>query len=202
MFLLRCPSAAMIRRFLDRSRTLPLSYDPPGLLDRSATSGQLDEQVVTIGQGSADFRRARQALTGWKHFDIGWVEAFPDRPSIEAGVVVAVLIHHLGVWSLNGARVLPGVVHDEGGHVFGFAYGTLTNHAESGEERFEVRLDPATGQVTYGIRAISWPQHPLARLGQPIVRHLQARFRRESAAAMAAAVGTAGPSTAGRRNQQ
>ena len=30
---------------------------------------------------------------------------------------------------------------------FGFAYGTLTNHAESGEELFEVFLDPATGDV-------------------------------------------------------
>jgi hypothetical protein len=38
--------------------------------------------------------------------------------------------------------------------------------------------------VKYRIRAISKPQAALARLGQPIVRALQARFRRDSVAAM------------------
>ncbi len=62
--------------------------------------------------------------------------------------------------------------------------GTLTNHAEAGEELFEVFIDPQTDDVMYRIRAISWPQATLARVGQPIVRVLQARFRRDSAAAM------------------
>ncbi len=66
----------------------------------------------------------------------------------------------------------------------GFAYGTLTNHAESGEELFEVFIDPVSTAVMYRIRAISLPQTTLARIGQPIVRMLQARFRRDSAAAM------------------
>jgi uncharacterized protein (UPF0548 family) len=68
---------------------------------------------------------------------------------------------------------------------FGFAYGTLTNHAEHGEELFEVSIDPKTGEVAYRIRAVSWPQALLARMGYPLVRHMQARFRRDSAAAMA-----------------
>jgi uncharacterized protein (UPF0548 family) len=190
MFLLHRPSASAIRRFLDASRELPLSYDPPGLLDRPIAAGHLDEQLVTIGRGRRDFERARQALTEWRHFDIGWVQAFPDRPSLEAGVVVAVLIRHLGFWSLNGARVLPGPADDRTSQSFGYAYGALTNHAESGEERFDVRLDPSTGDVTFGIRAVSWPQSLLSWIGQPIVRQLQAQFRRDSAAAMAAAVGT------------
>jgi len=36
----------------------------------------------------------------------------------------------------------------------------------------------------YRIRATSWPRATLARVGQPIVRLLQARFRRDSAAVM------------------
>jgi uncharacterized protein (UPF0548 family) len=50
---------------------------------------------------------------------------------------VAVLIRHLRFWSLNGARVLCNVggAGDDGRFVF--AYGTLTNHAESGEELFD-----------------------------------------------------------------
>ena len=67
---------------------------------------------------------------------------------------------------------------------FGVAYGTLTNHAEAGEELFEVFMDPRTEDVVYRIRATSWPRAMLARVGQPIVRVLQARFRHHSAAAM------------------
>jgi uncharacterized protein (UPF0548 family) len=85
---------------------------------------------------------------------------------------------------LNGCRVVYPAASSESGRHFGFAYGTLTNHAESGEELFEVFIDPQRGDVMYRIRAISWPQAPLAHLGQPIVRALQAQFRRDSVAAM------------------
>ena len=51
-------------------------------------------------------------------------------------------------------------------------------------ETFDVFLDPESDEVTYRIRAISKPQAALARMGQPIVRSLQARFRRDSAAVM------------------
>ena len=92
----------------------------------------------------------------WKQFDIGWVDIFPRQAPVAVGTVVAVVIRHLGFWSMNGCRVLYHV--DDAGRRFGFAYGTLTNHAESGEEWFEVFLDPATGDVNYRIRAMSWPQ--------------------------------------------
>jgi hypothetical protein len=49
-------------------------------------------------------------------------------------------------------------------------------------------LDEVSGDVIYRIRAISWPQAALARLGHPILRVLQERFRRDSAAAMTRAV--------------
>jgi uncharacterized protein (UPF0548 family) len=188
MFLARRPSITDIERFLDRSRRLPLSYGPIGLVNHPADNQQLDEQVVTIGRGQADFERARAALAAWKQFEIGWVEVFPRQAPIEVGTVVAVLIRHLGFWSLNGARVLYHVGGNTDQTSFGFVYGTLTSHAEHGEELFEVRLDPEDGAVLYRIRAVSWPQSPLARIGYPIVRLLQARFRRDSAAAMTRAV--------------
>jgi uncharacterized protein (UPF0548 family) len=100
-----------------------------------------------------------------------------------AGTVVAVLIRHLGFWSLNGCRVVYEAGSPSDGSRFGYAYGTLTNHAEAGEELFEILIDPATEIVSYYIRAASWPR-ALAKLGQPIVRALQARFRAHSAAAM------------------
>lgn len=184
MFLLRRPTAREIERFIDRSHGLPLSYGPTGIVRHRPAVKRFDEQVVTVGRGEADFERARLALVRWIHFDIGWVEAFPARLSIDVGTEVAVLIRHLGLWSLNGARVLYQIGGTDGQDTFGFAYGTLTNHAESGEELFEVSIDRQSGDVTYRIRAVSWPQSALTWIGQPIVRVLQARFRRDSAVAM------------------
>lgn len=184
MFLARRPSPERIDRFLRESRDLPLSYGPTGIVTAGTARRDLDEATVAIGRGKADFERARAALIAWKQFDIGWVETFPRHAPVAVGTVVAVLIRHLGFWSLNGCRVLYCVGDEANDARFGFAYGTLTNHAESGEELFEVFIDPPTDEVIYRIRAISWPQATLARVGQPIVRGLQERFRDESAAAM------------------
>lgn len=184
---MRRPSRAAINRFLERSRELPLSYGPPGIVSHAPTVGRYDEQVVAIGHGAADFIRARAALASWKHFDIGWVQAFQAEASIDTGADVAVLIRHFGFWSLNGARVIYHVGADDPA-AFGFAYGTLTNHAESGEELFAVFIDRQSGDVMYRIRAVSWPQSVLTWMGQPMVRVLQARFRQDSAAAMRSAI--------------
>jgi uncharacterized protein (UPF0548 family) len=193
MFLLRRPSSVEIERFVDRSHDLRLSYGPIGIVREPLDHGRLDEQVVPIGHGKADFERARIALAAWKHFDLGWVEIFPRQAAVATGTVVAALIRHLGFWSLNGARVLYLVGGNDSQAAFGFAYGTLTNHAESGEELFEVCLDPVSGDVLYRIRAVSWPQSTLARIGTPIVRLLQERFRRDSAAAMKRALSGGAP---------
>jgi uncharacterized protein (UPF0548 family) len=184
MFLIRRPSPQTIERFLRDSRELPLSYSPVGIVRTESSGYALDELTVAIGHGRTEFARARAALLAWKHFDLGWVELFPPHAPAEAGTVVAVLIRHFRVWSLNGCRVVytVGPVGDE--MRFGFAYGTLTNHAEAGEELFELFVDPRTDDVIYRIRATSRPRAALARLGQPMVRLLQARFRRDSAAAM------------------
>jgi len=84
---------------------------------------------------------------------------------------------------------------EEDGHVkrFGFAYGTLPGHVESGEERFLIEWDRADNCVWYDILAFSRPRHILAWLGYPWVRHLQKRFRQESGAAMCRATALANP---------
>ena len=190
MMFLRRPSPSAIDRFLRESRDLPLSYGPVGIANdnNAATPAhhhagrRVDEQVVTIGRGERDLSRACAALLAWSQFDIGWVELFPRHAPIHPGTVVGVLIRHLGMWSLNGCRVVYTLGDDRSR--FGFAYGTLTNHEEAGEELFEVFLDPQTDEVRYRIRAISWPYATIAHVGQPIVRMLQRRFRRDSALAM------------------
>jgi uncharacterized protein (UPF0548 family) len=165
-------------------RICPLSYGPAGIVTTGTARHNLDQLTVAIGRGETDFARARAALIAWKQFEIGWVELFPRRAPVVAGTVVALVIRHLGFWSLNGCRVLYTLDGVDGAARFGFAYGTLTNHAESGEELFEVFIDPQTDEVMYRIRASSRPQAALARIGRPIARVLQARFRHHSAAAM------------------
>ncbi|HEV3061664.1 MAG TPA: DUF1990 domain-containing protein, partial [Vicinamibacterales bacterium] len=169
MFFVRRPSQDAIRSFVRDSQELPLSYGPIGIVNGETPCRDLDEAIVTIGRGRTDFDRAKAALMAWKQFDIGWVATFPRHAPVAVGTVVAVLIQHLGFWSLNGCRVLYSVGGDGR---FGFAYGTLTNHAESGEELFDVFLDSESDEVRYRIRATSKPQAALARIGQPIARAL------------------------------
>jgi len=187
MFLNRRPTPQEIDGFIAASRELPLSYDPVGLAAQEPEGFRLDEHVALIGRGDAAFERAKIALAEWRHFELGWLEVFPRAAPVAPGTVVAVLVRHLGFWSMNGCRVVysVGVAH---GHEYGFAYGTLSNHAERGEEIFKVSLSPDTGEVSYAIRAASRPRALLARLGYPVTRTLQARFRRDSALAIARAI--------------
>ena len=101
---------------------------------------------------------------------------------------MAVIARLLGLWWLNACGIV--YVVDEEGPVqrFGIAYGTLPEHAESGEERFTVEWREADSAVWYDILAFSRPQQLLARLGYPFARRLQKRFARDSAAAMRRAV--------------
>jgi uncharacterized protein (UPF0548 family) len=185
MFLFHRPAPHEIDRFLVACGELPLSYAPVGLATAASPGFTIDEQIAVIGSGDAAFARAKAALRAWRHFELGWVELLPKGAPIARGTDVAVAVRHLGFWSLNGCRVVYPVESDA---TFGFAYGTLDNHAERGEEIFQVSLGPETGEVSYLIRAASQPRAALARLGYPVTRALQARFRRDSARAMARAI--------------
>src|SRR5262245_30631278 len=106
MFFVRQPSSKVIERFLRDSQNLALSYAPAEILPVAPASWKVDEVVATIGRGRSDFERARNALVRWKQFDLGWVQLFPAGEAAEVESVVAVLVRHLGFWSLNGCRVL------------------------------------------------------------------------------------------------
>jgi len=189
MFLTRRPSPAVIKKFLADSKDLLLSYSPVGIAKGPTPGFKFDEVVAVLGRGPDIFARATQALCDWRHFDLGWVELYPKRAAIAPGTVVAVLARHLGIWSLNGCRVVYLAGDPESDQTFGFAYGTLTNHVEMGEEIFEVAFAPETEVVTYRIAAISKPRAALARIGYPAARMFQSRFRRDSIRAMQKAVG-------------
>jgi uncharacterized protein (UPF0548 family) len=190
MFLISRPSPSAIARFLADAQAMSLSYGPIGIARARAVPGfRLDEDTVVVGHGDADFASARDALAAWRHMRLEWLEVFPPVPAIETGTTIALLIRHLGLWSLNASRVVYGVDESTGAYSSnGFAYGTLRDHAERGEEIFQVTLNRLTGDVMYTIRAASQPRALLAKLGAPVVRSLQARFRRDSCDALRRAV--------------
>jgi uncharacterized protein (UPF0548 family) len=184
MFLLRQPTSADIDVFLQASRDCPFSYAPIGLARESRSGFSSDRARVVLGNGQSVFDRASDALRSWKHFDLGWVRALPAHAPIEVGTIVAVQIRHFGFWSLNGARIAY-LVEEDG--TWGFAYGTLATHAECGEELFLLRREP-NGDVVYELHAASRPRAAITYPGYPLVRMLQAKFRRDSCAAMVRAV--------------
>ena len=55
----------------------------------------------------------------------------------------------------------------------GFAYGTLPGHAETGEELFAVRYDPASGTVTAEVTAFSRHGTWWSRLAGPFTALVQ-----------------------------
>ena len=71
----------------------------------------------------------------------------------------------IGVWWLSACKIV--YVINESGPItrFGFAYGTLPDHAGTGEERFLIEWTHADNSVWYDILAFSRPNHFLARLG-------------------------------------
>jgi uncharacterized protein (UPF0548 family) len=186
---LRKPSSDVIRRFLAAQAKLPFSYGAVGATADTPPAGYaVDRTRIKLGEGEAVFRSAISALRRWEQFRLGWVEAWsPDTP-IQPGEVVAVMGRVCGVWWLNACRIV--YVLDDRGPIpkFGFAYGTLPGHVESGEERFLVEWDRANDAVWYDILAFSRPNHFLTRHGYPVGRRLQKRFGQDSAASVLRAV--------------
>ncbi len=147
----------------------------------------VDHNRVLLGRGEETFARAVDALRGWRMFDVGWVRiCWPSTP-IQVGEAAAVLGKHYGFWSLNACRVVYLIKEEDEVQRSGFAYGTLTEHAESGEERFTVEWNE-DDEVWYDLYAFSKPNNALARIGKPFARALQRRFARDSMRAMKRAV--------------
>ena len=88
---------------------------------------------------------------------------------------------------MNACRIIYVIEEHGSSEKYGFAYGTLPNHAEIGEERFTVEFHPEDKTVWYDIYAFSRPT-ALARLAYPFTRSLQKRFGRDSKAVMQRAV--------------
>ncbi len=123
-----------------------------------------------IGAGRQPFERAKAAIIDWAGHRRAGAILHPERPAIEVGNDVVLALRVWPLWVTANCRIVE--VIDEPDR-FGFAYGTLPHHPESGEESFVVRRDPATDEVRLEVVAISRPTSLPAKLGGPIGRGFQ-----------------------------
>lgn len=209
MFTLTEPSDADVAKFLLRQSKLPFSYAEVGATrfnsaETAATPKgyTADHNRVHLGRGAEVYERAVEALEQWRQFELGWVTVTPRSVAIAEGATVAVKAWACGMWSLNACRVVyvvdemkpladgaqAGAADAERIARFGFAYGTLPDHIERGEERFLIEWNRNDDSVYYDILAFSQPRHPLVKLGSPVARMMQKRFARDSLRVMKSAV--------------
>jgi uncharacterized protein (UPF0548 family) len=182
------PSVDSINAFISAQQQGVFSYVEVGSSRQQAPPGYtVDHNRMNLGHGPEAFERAKSAIRGWKMFEMPWIQLCWPNPSIEPGSPVTILVSHFGFWSMNACRIVYVVEDDAAPERYGFAYGTLADHAEIGEERFTVEFNPDDQTVWYDIYAFSRPRM-LTRLAYPLSRGLQKRFARNSLEAMRQAV--------------
>ncbi|MCS7078622.1 MAG: DUF1990 domain-containing protein [Chloracidobacterium sp.] len=187
------PTPEQVDAFLAAQAALPVTYEGEGATrDAVALPAgyTVDRTRISLGYGRVVFERAVAAMRRWTMFAMPWLRLYYTDTPLEVGRVVAVVPWHFGFWSLNACRIVYVVAEERR---FGFGYGTLPAHVESGEERFLIEWDAADDEVCYDILAFSRPAHPLAQLACPVTRLFQKRFAADSRRAMVAAVKAADP---------
>jgi uncharacterized protein (UPF0548 family) len=189
MFFFTRPTDERIRTICASQQDRQYSYAEHGASAGKLPSGyRVLHDRAKLGCGSTQFARASEALHQWKMFDVPgvWL-CWPSTP-IQTGNIVAVLVKHFGFWSLNFCRIVY-VIDDDGSvRRFGFAYGTLAEHAEQGEERFMIEWNRSSDLVSYDILSFSRPGNWRTRIAYPLARRLQQHFVDNSLIAMVRAV--------------
>lgn len=195
MFSLRAPSRQKLEAFRHAAARDELSYPEHGATLRGGIpkNYNVDANRVQLGTGIEVWERAKTALESWRMFDIGWVRLLHCEEPIAPGQTVLIVAHTFGVYSVSASRILERVSEAQPGtkgiiQRWGFCYGTLKHHVESGEERFLIEHHLRDHSIWYSLLAFSRPQHWFAKLGYPAARAMQRRFARDSMRAMVRAV--------------
>ncbi len=133
-----------------------------------------------VGHGDLVFDDAKRQFLRWRQFPAPWTEIFPRGAPLRTGETLAMVARACGLWWVNACRIVN-VIDEQ--RRFGFAYGTLAEHVECGEEQFLIEIS-ADGAVWYEIRSFSRPRLWTVRMCYPLARRLQRRFVRESFSTM------------------
>jgi uncharacterized protein (UPF0548 family) len=190
VFLVRRPSDAELSQIAASLTDAPFTYDEVAATTRPDELPEGYHRVHAarvLGAGGDVFAAAVDGVRCWQLHRRQGYRVAPDDPPVEVGTVVAVDVPLVALHVIATCRIAW--VVDEPDR-FGFGYGTLPIHPESGEEAFVVERDPhdVAGTVRLAITAFSRPRHPLVRLAGPVARRQQARATQGYLDALAAHV--------------
>ena len=173
MYSLRRPTPDDLDTLLASQRTLDFSYADVGVTgtDRTPAGHHRQRWERTAGTGDDTFDRSAAAIRAWAGHRAAGATVHPRDAAIEVGSVVAVAMRVMGLWVTAACRIQSVIDQPD---AFGFAYGTLPHHPESGEERFVVTRR-SDGAVVVEIVAVSRPASLLTRLAGPIGTLIQRR---------------------------
>jgi uncharacterized protein (UPF0548 family) len=128
-----------------------------------------DQRRLRLGDDSL-FGRAKEGLKTWQAHRLAGAEVFPGN-NFGEGETVLVLIRLGPVQVIAPCRIV--YVVDEADR-FGFGYGTLPGHPESGEESFIVNRDG--DDTVFCVSSFSRPSGIATRIGAPVARRIQVHF--------------------------
>jgi uncharacterized protein (UPF0548 family) len=180
MFSLRRPSPADLAQVAGRQANCELTYPEHGATRGSLPAGYHHDvwEADLGGFDETTFDRLGAALCDWQVQRGAGLSVYPADPA-RPGLTFAFCFRLAGAYVTAAARVV--YVTSEPSRR-GFAYGTLPQHPEQGEEAFHVVRDGS--QMVLRITAFSRPRHPLARLGAPVSRMIQVRINQAYLRAM------------------
>ncbi|HEX3900918.1 MAG TPA: DUF1990 domain-containing protein [Mycobacteriales bacterium] len=155
-------------RILAEYDSSDFTYEPVGATAGNLPAGYAHVRRRTLlGAGEVTFEKAVTALTQWEMHRRSGLSVVANGPAETGRTVVLGL--GVGVALVIPCRVVY-VIEEPRRH--GFAYGTLPDHPEQGEEAFVVTQDDA-GSVWFDITAYSRPGAALVRRAGPIARAVQ-----------------------------
>jgi uncharacterized protein (UPF0548 family) len=187
MFYTSKPTTKEIYDLIKTQSDLPFSYKNVGATKDHETPEDfpINQLRKKLGNGKMVFKKAVEAINSWQMYALDWTRVLPENVSIKEGEIVVTMINHLGFWSLNPCRIIY-LIDEKTDEFqkFGFAFGTLPAHSETGEEQFQIEWNCKTDEVFYEIYAFAKPHNPLAKIAFPYVGYLQKTFAEDSYKAM------------------
>lgn len=173
LYSLTRPSQESLTALLASQLGAELSYPDVGATKTGDFPDGYHHAVWTrpAGNGPDAFAAAKARIDDWAGHRRAGATVVPAGAPIEVGTEVAIGLKAVSVWVTACCRIVWTVDEPD---VYGFAYGTLPHHPESGEESFVARMDEA-GDVIIEITAFSRGNSVLTRAAGPIGRRIQAR---------------------------
>lgn len=189
MFSLRRPSLAELSRVTATQADRDLTYAEPGATRGLMPAGYRHDQWEADlgGFDEATFDRLGAALWDWQVQRGAGLSVYPAEQA-RPGLTFAFWFRLAGAYVTAAGRVV--YVTSEPDRR-GFAYGTLPQHPEQGEEAFHLVKDGS--RMLFRVTAFSRPRHPLARVGAPVTRIVQLRMNRAYLRAMRSATSSLRP---------